>query len=383
MISKPISLSAILLLSFTAGATAQSDPALDALRTDLDERYTIGPTAASELGYRIAWQAVVDEQEGELLRIDVIGDDLFAVAPRNRLTRLTRDTGRQIWTSTVADPLDTVWGVSPGRLDERGGFDRLYVTADPVIMEVDYTTGAIVGRQDLDRIPSTDVLQYGNFLIFGTHSGQVVWHQYLVGHAWRASQLRGPISGAPIVVDGGDIAVGSLGGTVLMLNSESARRVWGNRLFDAVPSSLAAGGGFLIAAGKDQYVWAFDAGRGDLKWKFFTESPLTSSPTIVGPNVLQWVPGKGLMCLELDPGDAIEGRLKWTIKEASGDFVGLIKGDAVFFDPDTCMLRVIDLAHGAVRSTIHLPKVRSLHFAGEQLFAVGDGSHIQRLDPIR
>ena len=375
--------SALLLASIACSASAQSDPALDARRMELDKRYTIGPSAASELGYRIAWQSVVDEQEGELVRVDVIGDDVYAIAPRNRLTRLTRDTGKPIWTSTVADELDTVWGVTPGVPGSDGEFDRLYITTDPVVMEVDHATGAVVGRQDLDRIPSTDVLQYDNFLVFGTHSGQVVWHQYLVGHAWRASQLLGPVTGTPIVVDGGDIAVGSLGGTVLVVDSRSARRIWGKRLFDAVPTALAAGGGFVVAAGRDQYVWAFDAGRGDLKWKYFTESPLTTSPTILGENVLQWVPAKGLVCLELDPRDEIEGRVKWMIEDASGDVVGTINDDAVLFDTETRMLRIVDMAHGAIRTSIHLPKVRSLQFKGNEIYATGDGSHIQRLDPIR
>jgi hypothetical protein len=375
--------SALLLASIACSASAQSDPALDARRMELDERYTVGPSAASELGYRIAWQSVVDEQEGELVRVDVIGNDVYAIAPRNRLTRLTRDTGKPIWTSTVADELDTVWGVTPGAPGSDGEFDRLYITTDPVVMEVDHATGAVVGRQDLERIPSTDVLQYDNFLVFGTHSGQVVWHQYLVGHAWRASQLLGPVTGTPIVVDGGDIAVGSLGGTVLVVDSRSARRIWGKRLFDAVPTALAAGGGFVVAAGRDQYVWAFDAGRGYLKWKYFTESPLTTSPTILGENVLQWVPTKGLVCLELDPRDEIEGRVKWMIEDASGDVVGTIKGDAVLFDTETRMLRIVDMAHGAIRTSIHLPKVRSLQFKGNEIYATGDGSHIQRLDPIR
>lgn len=380
---QPFFVSALFVTSIALTASAQTDPSLEAKRQDLDDRYTIGPTAASELGYRIAWQAVVDEQEGELVRVDVVGDDVYAIAPRNRLTRLVRGTGRPVWTSTVADALDTVWGVIPGPAGSDGEFDRIYVTTDPVVMEIDHSTGTVVGRQDLDLIPSTNVLRYGNFLVFGTHAGQIVWHQYLVGHAFRATQLRGPILGTPIMVEGGDIAAASLGGTITVVGGNNARRVWGDRLFDAVPAPLASGGGFVIAAGRDQYVWAFDAGRGDLKWKYFTESPLHTSPAIIGSDVLQWVPAEGLVCLELDPGDEIEGRVRWKLPGASGDVVGTIGKDAVLFDRETHVLRVLDMKHGAVRTTLTLPKVRSIQFEGDQLYAVGEGSHIQRLDPIR
>lgn len=364
-------------------ALAQTDdPGLAQQRQSLNDRYTIGPSAASDLGYRIAWQAAVDQQEGELLRADVVGDDIFALAPRNRMTRLDRANGKPIWTSTVADPFDTVWGITPGPLIGQRDSEKIYVTTDPVVMVVDHATGAVVGRQDLERIPSTDVVPFGNYLVFGTRSGQIIWHQYLVGHAWKANQLKGPIQGAPLRVGDSGIAVASIGGTLLMVNGRNARRLWGTNLFDGVYTNLAAGGGYLIAASRDQYLWAFDAGNGEVRWRYFTESPLNTPPTVLGNNVLQWVPSEGLVCLELDPGDAVEGHLRWTIPDASGEVVGQIRDDAVVFDSDSKVLRLIDMKNGAVRKTIHLPKLRSMQIIGDQIYALGNGSLLQRLDPI-
>ena len=373
----------IVLLSVGVSVQAQSnDPDLDRKRQLMDDRYTIGPSAAGELGYRIAWQATVDEQEGELRRVDVVGDDVYAIAPRNRMTRLDRKNGRPIWTSTVADQLDTIWGVTQSPMRDAPNEDKIYVTTDPVVMVVDNATGAIVGRQDLERIPSTEVIEFGNYLVFGTRSGQIVWHQFLVGQAWKASQLKGPINGAPIRVGNTDIAVASIGGTLLLVDARNARRVWGANLFDGVYTDLASGGGYVLAASRDQYLWAFDAGNGEVRWRYFTESPLNTPPSVIGERVLQWVPGEGLVCLQLNPKDTIEGHVLWTIPDASGNVVGAIRGDALIFDEQQKKIRIVDMANGAVRTSINLPKLRSIQIVGDQIYAVGEGSTIQRLDPI-
>ena len=376
--------SAALVLSILGvPALAQSnDPGLAQKRQAMDDRYTIGPSAAGGLGYRIAWQAAVDKQEGELRRVDVIGEDVFVLAPRNRMTRLDRANGKPIWTSTVADALDTVWGVTPGPATSTQNNEKIYVTTDPVIMVIDHATGAVVGRQDLERIPSTQVVRFGNHLVFGTRSGQIVWHQYLVGHAWKANQLKGPIQGTPIRIGDTDIGVASIGGTLLIVDGRNARRVWGANLFDGVYTHLATGQGFVIAASRDQYLWAFDAGSGEVRWRYFTESPLNTPPSVIGDRVLQWVPSEGLVCLQLNPGDAVEGHVLWTIPDASGTIVGAIRGDALLFDNDSKTLRLIDMKNGAVRKSFRLPKLRSIQIVGDQIYALGTGSTIQRLDPI-
>lgn len=376
-------LASVVIASAGVPALAQTDdPGLAKKRQLLDERYAIGPSAAGDIGYRIAWQAVVDKQEGELLRANVFGDDVFVIAPRNRMTRLDRANGRPIWTSTVADSLDAVWGITPGPLVGQRDSEKVYVTTDPVIMVIDHATGAVVGRQELERIPSTEVVPFGNYLIFGTRSGRIVWHQYLIGQGWKANQLKGPIQGAPIRVGDTDIAVASIGGTLLVIDGRNARRVWGTSLFDGVYTHLATGSGYVLAASRDQYLWAFDAGNGDVRWRYFTESPLNTPPTVIGDSVLQWVPSEGLVCLELDSGDAIEGKVRWKLPSASGTVVGQIHDNALIFDSDNKLLRLIDMKQGAEIKTIHLPKLRSLQLVDDQIYALGDGSLIQRLDPI-
>lgn len=381
---------------FLSAASAQdkaSDPSLDAKRSDLDQRYAIGPTPARELGYRIVWQASIGS---DLKRVDVVGPDVYALDLRNRLTRLDRNTGSSIWTTTGADANDSVWGVTPGPTPPNGlpwgqnDGDRVYVTTDPVVFEFDHATGAIVGRQDLERIPSTDVIRFRNYLVFGTRSGQIVWHQYLVGHAWRANQLRGPIVGEPILIGINRIAAASLGGTLLMLDSKTSGRVWGDKVFAGVSAPLAAGGGKVFCAGLDQYLWAFDADRGNVEWRYFTESKLDTAPAYVTVStangsegrVLQWVESEGLVCLQADSGDTVEGKVLWRIPDARGDAIGTIKNQTALWDKDAHILRLVNVNQGSVTQTIALPQVDEIHMEGDSIFATGTDGRVIRLDPV-
>ena len=381
---------------FLSAASAQdkaSDPDLDAKRSELDQRYAIGPTPARELGYRIVWQASIGT---DLKRVDVVGPDVYALDTRNRLTRLDRNTGSSVWTTTAADANDSVWGVTPGATPVNGlawgqnEDDRLYVTTDPVVFEFDHATGAILGRQDLERIPSTDVVRFRNYLVFGTRTGQIVWHQYLVGHAWRANQLRGPIVGDPILIGSSRIGAASLGGTLLMLDAKTSGRVWGDKVFDGVSATLAAGGGKVFCAGLDQYLWAFDADRGDVAWRYFTESKLDTPPAYFTIStsgnsegrVLQWVENEGLVCLQADSGDTVEGKVMWRIPDARGDSVGSINDHAALWDEDAHVLRLVNVAQGSIAKTISLPQVESIHLEDDSIFATGTDGRVIRLDPV-
>ncbi len=374
-------------------ATAQTDDRdaeLASRRAELDQRYAFGPTAARQIGYRIAWQATIGDP---IRRVDAFAGDVYALDSGNRLTRIDQATGDLIWTTTAADPNDRVWGVTPGIAPFNGlpwgqnDADRLYVTADPVVMELDYATGSVVGRQDLEKVPATDVIRFGSYLIFGTNNGQIVWHQFLVGQEWRANQLLGPIEATPTLVGSDNIAAASKGGTVLLLDAKSAGRVWGDKVFSGVSAPLTAGGGFVFVAGKDQYLWAFDARNGRTSWRYFTQSPLDTAPIYVdtakGGVVLQWVENEGLVCLEANPGDTIEGAARWRIPDARGEGIGMIGDRVVLWDAPNHDLRVVDLDQGAVTRKISLPQVSELSMIGDSILAVGEDGRIVRLDPAR
>ncbi len=372
---------------------ANRDQKLAERRLELDRMYAFGPSAARSLGYRISWQTSIDTK---IKRMDIVGPDIYVIDDRNVMTRIDQANGSPVWSVTAADANDSVWGVTEGMTPFNGlpwgqnEGDRLYVTTDPVIFGIDHATGAVVERQDLEQIPSTDVLRWQNYLVFGTRHGRIIWHQYVVGQEWRANQLSGPLVGTPTRVGGNRIAAASLGGSVLMLNAKTAGRVWGDQTFAAVEAPLTEGGGMVFAASEDQYLWAFDADRGDVRWRYFTESKLDTQPTYVvvrtpegnAGRVLQWVDSEGLVCLDADPQNTVEGQVLWTIPAAEGRAIGVIAEKVAMWDENTRILRMIDPVQGVVVSTMDLPQVSSLTMDGDVIYATGEKGRIVRLDPI-
>ena len=440
---------------FLSAASAQdkaSDPSLDAKRSELDQRYAIGPTPARELGYRIVWQSTLG---GPVSRLTKLGDSLFTVSDDEWVGRIDAKTGTIIWNFETVEANHTVWGITEDERFKQAAWgqnndDNVCVTCDTSVTFLDLGTGSIVRREKLDKSPSSSVIRSGRNLIYGSHVGQVVWFNYAVGSEWRATQLWGPINTSPIIA--GDFvaavsskgnetrksaarnqtqpnsagshddpkgqrdrqrrfwknvnpergeyeahqrrtSIGMRGGSIGVLNATTSRVQWGwgDKLFEGIVAEPTFGGGLLFCAGVDQYLWAFDASRGNVVWKYLATAPLTTSPIYVSAQtpddqqldlVLQWVEGQGLMAFEADAGNTIEGKVVWTIPDARGDSIGMIQGQVALWDANAKVLRLIDAGQGSIVKTIPLPQVDSITMEGDSIFATGTDGRVIRLDPV-
>ena len=380
--------------TFVEGAQAQTEsdrPTIQDRRQELDEKYMVGPTAARELGFRIIWQA---DLNGDANRFDVVEGDVYAVTSGNRLIRLDRKNGDVVWTAVAADTNDKIWGIThgmpgPGDLSwGRNADDKLYVTTDPLVFVLDHASGSIIGRQPLDKVPSTEVIRSGPYLIYGTRAGQVMWHQYVVGHPWRANQLRGPVVHAPTLVGANRVVCGSEGGTVLMLDGKTVGRIWGDQILGNVSARIASGDGLIFCPSDDQYLRAYDVATGRLKWKHLAKSPLDQAPFFFDagsgtPRILQWSAEEGLICLEARSKAAIQGTVIWTLPEARGDILGVIDGQVAIWDDAAKTLRMLNVDQGRITKTISLPSVQRIRLVEDSIYASGSEGRMIRLDPVR
>ena len=96
---------------------AARDKKLAERRQEMDRLYTIGPTAARSIGYRITWQS---SMKAPIKRMDIVGPDVYAIDHRNVMTRIDRANGSPVWSVTAADLNDTVWGVTEGMTPAKG-----------------------------------------------------------------------------------------------------------------------------------------------------------------------------------------------------------------------------------------------------------------------
>lgn len=370
---------------------------LEAMRAEVESSYLIGPATAGELGYRVAWQARIAPDAGTTLKLArAIGEGIFGLDSRNGLIRLRPSDGEQLWRVSIANPVDIFrgahWVDVPVVTRSRAGTKtevepRFFLSTDTECFVLDANSGSLITRQRFAKLPSTPPVQAGRFLIYGTLGGQVVWHQFLVGHEWRANSLDSPIRVNLAQIEAnGSIVAASERGMILCLDDDSAQRRWSNRCFGGVAAAPAATADSVFVASLDQYLWCFDANTGRTRWKYFTQSPLRTPPFATSDAVVQFVPGEGLVCLAADSEGNIGGLVRWTIADALGTPIGLVGDALALWHAESKTLTRVDLARGNILGRYALPQVddlqivRSGAFEGEILATNTDG-RIVRLSP--
>lgn len=342
--------------------------------SDMDRTHLIGPTAARELDYRVAWQHT---GAGRTIKIFTVqGDSVFFLDAENFLARIRIADGNRVWRKQVAEPIEEIYGVTyPG--------DRVYVTTGGAMLVLDPNTGSQVERQQLLQIATTDPAVFNQYLIYGSRNGQVVWHSRLVGQHWRGYQISPALIVPPRVVGNVVAAVGS-NGSVYVLSAVDARQYWNRMLLAPVVCQPTIGEEAVYVAGTDQYLWAFALATGRQLWKVLHESPLTESPVLVGDRLYQQVPRFGLHCYAALPWDNPGGELIWKAPSVNGTVVLERRGQLITWDARARKIVVVDAENGFVAKDINTPDAARVVVAGpdsNEIFAANDDGRIIRLVP--
>lgn len=345
---------------------------------DLERRYVIGPAAAREMGYRIDWQ--YPSIGTRLRRFAVQADSVFTLDTENVLTRLRREEGDRVWRIPVAaSELDEILGITYIPEEE-----RIYLTTGGELLVLDAVNGSPVGKQRLERIANTQPLVLGQFLIYGSRTGQLVWHSYRLDSDWRSYQISQSVQTAPIYEDGYVIAVGS-DGRVMNLLARSATQMWSKKALEPIVARPVAGNGALYVASLDQHLRAYELAedRSPL-WEYLTESPLAESPVLIRDRVYQQVAAEGLVCLEALPPDSPGGVVIWRAREASGSVLTRMRDTLITWDAAHKRLQLVDDRLGAVIQTLEMPQIDMMIATDVErgnLFATGTDGRIIRLVP--
>ena len=324
--------------------------------TDLDKKYIVGPTLAGQLGLRCVWQQDVPVKDAQIKTVADLDGDILTVDTDNRVTLLQTDDGNKIWHSAPMPRKEQILGMD--RIDSNGN-NRMIITTDTDIFVLDGNTGEMVNRQNLPNAPITDVARYRSELIFGGIDGRVIFHNAPVGYELRANSMRGQVSATPVVHDNEVVAVSNKG-EVLLLNAQDASRLWSRTLTGGIEAKPAFNDYGIFVSTLGQSIWCLDSGNGDVKWKYFTESPLKTGPTALGDRIFQYVPNEGLICFEADPKDSPRGKALWTNSKITGDVTTVIGNNLVLWDKDDKMITLVDADRGDTKLELKLPKVRDL-----------------------
>lgn len=381
------SIPAIACLTLAPLSAATPPPAgpgdVEGMRAATDATYVAGPTLAKELGSRVAWQSRMPiAGKATLQAVETVGDAILAVDTSNQICRIRPEDGSVVWSAAVGNPIDLFLGVFG--VDVPAAEGKIYAVFSTELFVLEASSGSILTRQPLAKLPATRPLVVGPAFIYGTAAGHIVAHHCIVGHEFRANSLDGRIAGAPLPV-GDRFIVASAGGDVACLNSKGINRHWETKLYAGVRAAPAVAEGTAFIAGLDQYLWAFDVRSGTPVWRRFFSSPLVDAPIAEGDAVLQRVPEVGVVCFTARPEGKPDGEIRWTAPAVSGEHVGTIDGGVAFWNAEEHRLSLVDPARGSVR-TVSLPQASGVLDVTTgplegTIFAFATDGRIVRLDP--
>jgi len=343
-----------------------------AIVSQADKSHVIGPTLANSMDYRVAWQ---NEDIGRNLKLlTVQGDSAYGLDEKNYLTRIRVDDGQRLWRTQVAAPIEEIIGLNVvGK--------NVCLTTGGELLVLDGATGGQIGKQPFEKIANTWPVEYGQFLIYGSRNGQVIWHSHQIAYQWRGYAVAQSIQVPPVLVNDYLVAIGN-DGMVMVLNAATATQYWSKRLLDKVVAAPAADQNAVYVASTDQHLWAYDISSGRNLWRVLTESPLTDSPTLIGNRVYQQIPSEGLVCFNAMPLDSPGGERIWASKGLKGNVITKRRDDVLVWDAPAQKLHFLESKRGAITKTIDLPQANRLIVAGKDLtdlYAVNNDGRLVRL----
>lgn len=358
---------------FVGASPAVAQSAADRVAQDVakvNEAYLLGPKAASELGCSIAWQALIPVPDGHRITlVSASPDGVLALNSRNEISLIRPSTGDRAWTASAAQQVDRVLSAEIIQVLTRDGEEpRVMVTTDTAAYGLDFKDGASLLRGRFRHVPSTAPIVVGRGIVFGTRGGQIAWFDCATGFDMNAYTVDGPYGKSPItaapVLGDRVVVAGSSEGTVVGLDAASGASLWRKSLLGGVSARPAIANGVAFVASQDQYLYAFDLGSGVTLWKYFTQTPLETSPFPAGSVVLQDIPGEGLVAFTQNPEGQIGGEVRWKKTGLSGAPIGTARvrgSDAVLlWCSKARKVTMVDLAKGDVVGTVELPKVENL-----------------------
>jgi outer membrane protein assembly factor BamB len=307
------------------------------------------------------------------------GDSAFVLDSRGGISRLSLSDGAVIWRSEVLGPQDRVMGIHRARLDGR---DRVFAVIDSEFIQLDGTTGALINRKPSKEYLSADCAVAWPYLIFASASGRLVWFHALLGVIHHQGLVNGAIRGTPQVI-GNEIVAAGTSGEVAGFIKEDARMLW-RRNIGPVFGRLAEDTAGVYAASTDQSVYCLDRQSGKTRWKYFTESPITSDLSLFGDALLVQVPSEGLVCLATDSKGNMDGVRRWSA-DAPGTVAGAIGPNIVVVDAESRRIRLLELSRGGLVAAVPMGATSDLTIGsgndGNLLVVASDG-RVQLLEPL-
>ncbi|MBM44013.1 MAG: hypothetical protein CMJ36_03240 [Phycisphaerae bacterium] len=363
-------------------SSSDRDARQEAIRAELEDRYTVGPVSAAKLDYKVNWQfAIPDESVKQLVPA---GKHLFILTHDNDLICIRTHDGLRVWSVSVGKPLDEVLSILPNEAE-----GLVIVLKPSTITTLNISTGmaekVTIGKatQSLEWVANTPGVLDGEHLLYGARSGQLVWQAWRIGFPWRAYQVDHGLRQAPVISSDIVVITGS-SGVVKAFNANTASQMWRKKLLDNVTTNPVASSDTAYIAGLDQHLRAFNLFDGNTRWRVLTNTPLVDSPVLLGDRVYQQIPGQGLAAFAANPADDFNGHQYWINGDIGGNVLTRNGRSLVVWDDANHVLGTISTSQGTTDTLLHVPDVVRViadDLENGTLFALGYDGRLTCLTP--
>jgi outer membrane protein assembly factor BamB len=240
----------------------------------------------------------------------------------------------------------------------------------------------VTARQRIEKIVSTEPAHFGNLLIFGTPTGELLAHMStstIPGVKIWGFGMNGGIERNPVLI-GRVVGAVSQTGDIAFLDAQTGNRVGRNKIFGGLSTNPVADEQLMYAASMDQSVYAFNPEGGALLWRYRTAMPLRTQPTVHGGRLYVGIPGEGLVAF-----DGATGSVAWKAKGLDDTvIVAAGKNRLIGFDAKAQMGYVIGPELGDVIERVKMPgvaKVKADKFEGGNLYTVSASGVVAKFQP--
>lgn len=328
----------------------------------------VQPEQAAKLGYDIAWQTHLNILQGQKLRyVEVFDDFIVALRSGNVASVIEASSGRIIWNDSI--------GTAGERMFRpvRNGEDLIF-SSETRMYILKIRSGQIVRVIDLMAAVNTPPLITGQLAIFGTPKG-VVFAQHLQSglEIWKM-QTDAAITTDPLLA-GNYIIVGNNLGTIAAFTTQGDL-LWTRKTHEKISALPVATDLLIYVASEDKSLYAFERSSGQRRWRFLTEEPLDTPPTVIGELLIQYIPGSGTVAL-----DAFSSQKVWTLP---GKIKPLQGKDQRILMIDGNKLMIVRAKDGILVSEQELPRVHRVipeRIDGGSLYLVRENGRIMKLNP--
>ena len=293
---------------------------------------TTRPEVAIERGeldpgsFEVAWRVEVPERLGDVKRMALRDDFLFAYSDNNSVQAISVEGGTtRFITDRIVGPRETLRAPviieTLGRLGSNQ--DRVLVFPSSKTMVVTTLDGQVIRNSPLKYGTTSGSIQSAGLIYTATSSnygGRIAKIDPLKPAAQVVDEVQvdGAINSTPAVFQRTIFAADSQGEIYGI--TEGMNQAWDQKSFRVerdITAGLAADEYGVYVAGQDGVLYVLDRQRGKLKWRYFNDAPLYRTPVPTSRMVFL-ATGTSVVALDKLDGAMTSREPKWVVDGAVG-----------------------------------------------------------------